>query len=305
MIIAPGYIGIDVSKDYLDIFDGSTHRIANEAVAIVEYLAGLDAPQLVLFEATGRYDRLLRQALGAAGIAFARVNPLHARAFARACGVLAKTDTIDAHLLAAMAQALTPAPQPPADPERLELAELHRRRAQLVDCRQRERTRLHTASPTVAADICAHLDWLDTRIKALELEIAASIQRSARLTRAARLLRSIPGIGPVAATALLALMPELGQRSGKTIAALGGLAPINRDSGQFRGQRSIAGGRAEVRKVLYMAAVSAARSTSRFAATFQHLTGKGKAAKLALIAIARKLLITANAILKTGLPFTP
>lgn len=303
MIIAPGFIGIDVSKDHLDLFDGSARRIANEAAAIAQYLAGLEAPRLVLFEATGRYDRQLQQQLQAAGIACARVNPLHARAFARACGVLAKTDAIDARMLAAMAQALTPPLHPPADPERLELADLHRRRAQLVDCRQRERTRRHAASPAVAADIAAHLDWLDTRIKALDQQIAASIQRSARLTQAARLLRSIPGIGPVAATTLLALMPELGQRSGKTIAALGGLAPINRDSGLFRGQRCIAGGRAEVRKVLYMAAVSASRSTSRFATTFKHLTGNGKAAKLALIAVARKLLVTANAIIKTGKPY--
>ncbi len=134
-------------------------------------------------------------------------------------------------------------------------------------------------------------------------QLEALIRRSAALTLAASLLRSIPGIGPVNAAALIALMPELGQRSGKTIAALGGLAPINRDSGQFRGQRSVAGGRAEVRKLLYMAAVTASRSNSRFAATYKALTANGKAAKLALIAVARKLLVTANAILKTAQPF--
>ena len=257
----------------------------------------------MLFEATGRYDRQLQQQLHAAGIDFARVNPLQARAFARATGQLAKTDAIDARMLAAMAQALNPAPQPPADPERGELADLHRRRAQLVSCRQQERTRLHTASPAVALSITSHLSWLDAQIKALELQIAALIRASATLSLAASLLRSIPGIGPVAATALIALMPELGQRSAKSIAALGGLAPINRDSGQSRGQRSIAGGRAEVRKALYMAAVTASRSTSRFATCFQALTGQGKPAKLALIAVARKLLVTANAILKTGQPF--
>jgi len=303
MNIAPGYIGIDVSKDHLDIFDGAVHRIANTPEAIRSLLRGRDAPRLVLFEATGRYDRHLQQELAALGIGFARVNPLHARAFARATGRLAKTDRIDARLLAAMAQALNPAPQPPVDPERQQLAELHRRRAQLVDFRQRERTRLHGASASIAPGIASHLSWLDTQIEALEQQIEMSIRRSAALSLAARLLRTIPGIGPVTATALIALMPELGQRSAKTIAALGGLAPINRDSGQFRGQRSIAGGRAEVRKALYMAAVTASRSSSRFAASFEALTGKGKAAKLALIAVARKLLVTANAILKTGLPF--
>ena len=303
MIIAPGYIGIDVSKTHLDIFDGRARRIANTPEAITAWLMEVSTPRLVLFEATGRYDRQLQQHLHGAGIGFARVNPLHARAFARATGQLAKTDAIDARLLAAMAQALSPAPQPPNDPERLELAELHRRRAQLVHCRQQERTRLHTAIPAITPGIVSHLDWLDTQIRQLEQQIETLIRQSAALALAASLLRSIPGIGPLNAAALIALMPELGQRSGKTIAALGGLAPINRDSGQFRGQRSIAGGRAEVRKLLYMAALTASRSNSRFAQTYKALIANRKAAKLALIAIARKILVTANAIIKTGKPF--
>lgn len=305
MIIAPGYIGIDVSKDHLDIFDGVAHRIANEAPAIAAFLSGLQAPGLVLFEATGRYDRHLQQQLHAAGIAFVRANPLHARAFARASGQLAKTDRIDARLLAAMAQALNPTPHKPADPERQELAELHRRRAQLVGFRQQERTRQHTASPSVAAGIAEHLRWLDTRIKALDAQIGTLIRRSATLSLAATLLRTIPGIGPVTTSALLALLPELGQRSGKTIGALGGLAPVNRDSGQFRGKRRIAGGRAEVRQALYMAAVTASRTASRFGHSYAALIQSGKAPKSALIAIARKLLVTANAILKTNQPFRP
>ena len=303
MIIAPGYIGIDVSKTHLDIFDGMARRIANTPEAIADFVTGLGPVRLVLLEATGRYDRHLQQGLAQAGIAFTRVNPLHARAFARATGRLAKTDRIDARLLAAMAQALTPTPQPPADRERQELADLHRRRAQLVGMRQTERTRQHTASPAIAPSIASHLSWLDDQIRMLDKQIAALIRRSAALAQAARLLRSIPGIGPVAATALLSLMPELGQRSAKTIAALAGLAPINRDSGQYRGQRSIAGGRTEVRKALYMAALAASRSPTRFAACFSALTGRGKPAKLALIAVARKLIVTANAILKTAQPF--
>jgi transposase len=303
MIIAPGYIGIDVSKTHLDIFDGAARRITNTPEAIAAVVSELTDSRLVLFEATGRYDRHLQQALAAAGIGFARVNPLHARAFARATGQLAKTDKIDARLLAAMAQALTPPPQPPPDPERLELSDLHRRRDQLVGFRQMERTRLHTAGPLIAASIASHLCWLDTQIKTLEQQIATLIRRSATLSLAASLLRSIPGIGPVTTTALLALMPELGSRTGKTIAALGGLAPINRDSGQYRGHRSIGGGRAEVRRALYMAAVTASRTNSRFATSFNTLVGNGKAPKIALIAIARKLLVTANAILKSNQPF--
>lgn len=303
MNIAPGFIGIDVSKDHLDIFDGRARRIANTAEAIAAYAADLCAPRLVLFEATGRYDRVLQQQLQAAGIGFARVNPLQARSFIRATGQLAKTDAIDARMLAAMAQAMAPPPQSPIEPERLDLADLHRRRAQLVGIRQQERTRARTASPATTASIAAHLDWLDGQIAELDARIVELIRQFAALHQAELLLRSIPGIGPVAATTLLALMPELGHRSGKTIAALAGLAPMNRDSGRFRGQRTITGGRSEVRKALYMAAVSAIRANPPLAAFFQRLTHKGKAAKLALIAVARKLIVTANAILKSDTPF--
>ena len=303
MIIAPGYIGIDISKDYLDIFDGTAHRIANTPEAIAAYVGYLADTQLVLFEASGRYDRQLQLMVHQAGIGFARVNPLHARAFARATGRLAKTDSIDARMLAAMAQALRPAPHSPVDAERLELADLHRRRDQLIGFRQQERTRMHTATPLIAPSIAEHVTWLTQQIKVFDRQIAALIQRSAAMARAASLLRSIPGIGVVSATALLALLPELGNRTGKTIAALGGLAPINRDSGQHRGNRSIAGGRAEVRRALYMAALTASRSDTRFAKSFKALIAKGKAPKLALTAVARKLLVTANAILKTNTPF--
>jgi len=202
-----------------------------------------------------------------------------------------------------MAQALNPQPHAPPDPERGELADLHRRREQLVGFRQMERTRLHTAGPDIGASIADHLDWLDARIRQFDRQIADRIRNSATLSLAAALLRSIPGIGAVTATALLALLPELGKRSGKTIAALGGLAPINRDSGNYRGQRSIAGGRPEVRRALYMAALTASRSNSRFAAAYKAFIANGKAPKLALVAIARKLLVTANAILATSKPF--
>lgn len=304
MNIAPGFIGIDVSKHHLDIFDGSAQRIANTGEAIAAWLGGIIGTGLVLFEATGRYDRQLRALLVEAGISFARVNPAQARAFARSVGMLAKTDAIDARLLAMMAQALQPAPHQPGSTERDKLAELHKRRDQLVDMRQRERTRQHEATdPDATADIADHIGWLSVRIKQLEAVIATLVKATPELNQSQRLLRSIPGFGPVAATTLMALMPEAGSRSPKTIAALAGLAPLNHDSGQFRGKRAIRGGRPRVRKALYMAALTAIRSPGRFATTYKTMIARGKPAKLALVAIARKLLTIANAVLRDQTPF--
>jgi transposase len=304
MNIAPGFIGIEVCKDYLDIYDGGTRRIANTAAAVTAYVKTIAPDGLVLFEATGRYDACLRQALGAAQIRYARVNPAQARAFARARGKLAKTDSIDARVLAEMAQALQPAPDQQPDARRQQLAELSRRRDQLVDIRQMERNRRHAATePLVLADIRTHLAFLDAAIKAFEAQITDLIKAVDELARDQRLLRSIPGIGPVAATTLMALMPETGNRSPKAIAALAGLAPRNCDSGQFRGKRTIGGGRSRVRTALYMAAVTAIRHAPRFARLYAIMIVAGKAPKVVLIAVARKLLLIANAILRDKQPF--
>lgn len=306
MSISPGFIGIDISKDHLDIFDGSAARLDNRTDAIGTWVQGLPAGIFVLFEATGRYDRALRRALDTAGIGYARVNPAQARAFARSVGQLAKTDAIDARLLARMAEALRPAPQPQANPARERLAELGRRRDQLVQMRQEERTRAHAVTdPDLTRDLVDHIAYLTGRIGALERLIAELIAADDNLQRDQRLLRSVPGIGPVAATIMLALLPEAGQRSPKTIAALAGLAPINRDSGAWRGKRSIGGGRPRVRKALYMAAVTASRSDPRLKAFYDRLVAAGKAPKLSLIAVARKLLTIANAILRDKNPYAP
>lgn len=305
MMITPGFIGIDVGKQHLDLFDGMARRILNTSEAIAAWVGGLAGTEFVLLEATGRYDRELREQLGQAGIAFARVNPAQARAFARSIGRLAKTDKIDARVLAMMAQALHPPVHRARQPERDKLAELHKRRDQLVDMRQRERTRQHEQTDIdVAAGIAAHIDWLTHGIGQIEAAIAALIKASAELAEDWRLLRSIPGIGPVTATTLLALMPEAGSRSPKTIAALAGLAPINHDSGQFRGKRAIRGGRPRVRKALYMAALATIRASGRFASRFKAMTAQGKPAKLVLIAIARKLIIIVNAVLRDKIPFS-
>lgn len=308
MTIAPGFIGIDVSKNHLDIFGavaGRPIRIENTAVALAsltEDWKRRDA--FVLFEATGRYDLTLRRALTENGIRFARVSPSRARDFARAAGFLAKTDAVDARMLAAMAQALKPAPDEVRSEPRENLALLNKRRDQLVATRQQERTRLHECShPLSCNSITQHLAWLDAAIVAIQAEIAAAIASEPELDQARRLLASAPGVGPVTAATLLALMPELGRRSPKQMAALAGLAPINNDSGTRRGQRSIRGGRKRVRDALYIAALTASRRAPRFRAFYKTLTKAGKPPKLALIAVARKLLTVLNAILRDQKPF--
>jgi transposase len=308
MIIHPGYIGIDIAKAHLDIFDASLGRLqrcANAAGDIARLVRRWKRkPTFVLFEATGHYDAQLRHMLARAQIPFARINPARARDFARAAGFLAKTDAIDARMLAAMAQCLRPHPAQAADGEREKLARLHKRRDQLVAMRQQERTRAsECAWPDGNADISRHLAWLDREIQAVDARIDSLIAAAAHLAAAGSLMRSVPGVGPVTATVLLALLPELGARSPKTIAALAGLAPFNVDSGQWRGQRHITGGRKRVRDALYMAAVAATRSKSRFATFYRALRHAGKPAKLALIALARKILTTLNAILRDQTPF--
>lgn len=306
MVIAPGFIGIDVGKHDLEIFAGRGSRIANNPAAIADWLAQLEAPELVLFEATGRYDSALRQALRQAGIAFCRVNPAQARAFARAAGRLAKTDKVDAQVLALMAQTLDPPRQAPVDETRQLLGALARRRDQLVDMRRSELTRQQEAIEAESlADIAAHIDHLSSRIAAFDSRIAALVAASEELDQAQRLLRSLPGIGPVTATTLLAFLPEAGHRSPKTIAALAGLAPFNNDSGLFRGKRSIRGGRPRVRTALYMAALTACRSTGPLGDYFRRLANAGKPKKLALVALARKMLVIVNAILRDKIPFIP
>jgi transposase len=308
MIIDPSFVGIDVSKHYLDVFDAATgapRRLANTAVAVSDLAhdwAQRDA--FVLFEATGRYDLDLRNALAIAGVRFARVNPARARDFARAAGFLAKTDVVDAQMLAAMAQCLQPPTTEAGLAARERLAWLNKRRDQLVANRQQERTREpECPDPTSRQSIAAHLAWLDAAIEAIEAQIAAAIAQEPDLEHDRRLLVSVPGVGPVTAATLLALMPELGRRSPKQLAALAGLAPFNNDSGIRRGHRSIRGGRKRVRDALYVAAFIAARHAPRFKAFYKTLTAAGKPRKVAIIAVARKLLTVLNAILRDRQPF--
>lgn len=308
MTINPDIVGIDISKLHLDVSDprrGHVEHFANSAAAAAELAARFAAAgQRVVFEATGAYDRQLCLALHAAGVTFFRVNPGQARDFARAAGYLAKTDAVDARMLAAMGRALELRPAKPVEPDRDSLARLHKRRDQLVAMRSQERTRRRGEFDAQMLDsIDQHLRWLDDQVRELDRRIRQLIAASPGLAEAERRLRSVPGIGPVAAATLLALAPELGERSSKAIAALAGLAPFNADSGQKRGQRMIRGGRKRIRDALYMAAVSASRCNNRFAAFYRSLRAANKPAKLALIAVARKLLVTLNAIMRDQTTF--
>lgn len=301
-------IGIDVSKDHLDLYDSASEqswRIANRLEAIGSWLAGIEGEEaFVVFEATGGYDTELRLSLEANGRSFARINPARARAFAHARGYLAKTDRIDARMLAELGLRLQPAPTPVSCPQRLELQALGRRRTQLVDMRKQEKTRLkQVREPEVVGDIEDHIAWLGRSIKAVESRIARLIRATPELARDYRLITSVPGIGPVTATTMLALMPEIGQATRRAVAALAGLAPINNDSGRKRGHRTIRGGRRQVRQNLYMAAIAAVRGTSRFAVAYRSMRMRGLAHKVAIIAIARRMLITVNAIVRTRTPF--
>jgi len=310
VIIHPDFIGIDVSKDFLDIFDGGVRkneRLANTletARLMAERLAGREHG-FAVFEATGHYDRHLRQAFDEAGAAYARVNPSRARDFAKAAGILAKSDAVDAKMLAAMGQCLKPDRDEPRNKPLIELGFLNKRRDQLVTMRAMEKTRAAEVPSAIRQSIEEHIAYLDAMIVDFDTRIKASLASNEALASQARLLRSAPGVGPVACATLLALLPELGTKPAKTIAALAGLAPFNNESGRFRGKRTIKGGRKRVRDALYMAAFAAAKSKSRFNTLYRDLRNKGKAHKLALIAVARKLLITLNVMVKKNLAYDP
>jgi transposase len=310
MILALRYVGIDVSKHMLDIFDdavGDAQSIANAPQPIAEQVARWQCGNVfVVFEATGIYDRELTSQLHEAGIRFARVNPARARDFARASGRLAKTDAIDARMLAAFARTMAPAADPAADPARNSLALLAKRRDQLVHMRAQEKNRRsESADHTTIESITRLLDFLTEEIKAIELKIKILISKTPQIAEQARLMRSAPGIGPVACMQLIAQMPELGRLAPKQLAALAGLAPFNVDSGKHRGKRLIGGGRKRVRDALYMAALNAVRRNGILKTFYQRLRTAGKPAKLALIAVARKLLTILNAMLRDRKIYLP
>lgn len=310
MIIHPGFAGIDISKLHLDVFDGHHGKperfdnIPETAAKLARRFARQKS--FVLFEASGRYDKALSAALQAKGVTFARANPARARDFARASGRLAKTDTIDARMLAVMAHTLPPDTFTPVSPERQKLAALLLRCDQLVHDRAAEMNRREALDDELICDgIAQHIAFLTSQITSIKRRIAEIEAAHQGINTNAALLRTIPGIGPVTATVLLALMPELGCRKPGAISALAGLAPFNADSGAMRGQRHIRGGRTRVRKALYCAAIASIRTSTNFANFYRSLIANGKPTKVAVIATAHKILITANAIIRDQKAYTP
>jgi transposase len=261
--------------------------------ALVGRLAPL-APTLVVLEATGGLERPVAAALAAAGLPTAVVNPRQVRDFARATGRLAKTDRLDAAVLAHFGAAVAPTARPPLDAQAQELQALLDRRRQLAELLLAERNRLRTARPVVQPGIERHLEWLRAELAALERELAERIAADPTWQAKATLLQSVPAVGPVLATTLLARLPELGRLNRKQIAALVGVAPHARDSGTLRGKRTIWGGRPEVRAALYMGALVGARCNATLRAFYQRLVAAGKPKKVALVACMRKLLTILN-----------
>lgn len=308
MEATPVYIGIDVSKAQLDIAErpsGERAVMAHTEESITTLVARLrhHPPACLVLEATGGLEVPLASALAVAGIPVAVVNPRQVRDFAKATGQLAKTDAIDAQTLARFAEAVRPVPRPLPDEATQAFSALLTRRRQLMAMCVAEQNRLQRASRPIQRQIQVHLTWLKKQLAALDKDLTHRIQSSPIWRKREDLLRSVPGIGPVVSRTLLAELPELGTLTHKQIAALVGVAPLNRDSGTFRGRRMIWGGRAVVRGVLYMSAVTAVRHNSVIKVFYQRLRAAGKAPKVALVACMHKLLTILNAMVKQRTPW--
>lgn len=299
------HIGVDISKEALDIFDPRCghRRSANSAAGIRRWLGGVGTEGFLVFEATSRYDKPLLAAAQVAKVPFARINPLHGWHFAQSLN-LPKTDRIDARMLARFGAERHPAPTLPADPARTELAALSQRRDQLKRMEVQEKNRLQDVTLAVLQrDLRASLKALANRITHIDGLIGSHLRAHPQLAGQARLLRSISGIGPVTAVELLAHLPQLGAVDRRSIASLGGLAPKARESGKFKGKRALGPGRRHVRRCLYMAALAALRHPHLFDRAAQRMRVAGKPGKVILIAIARKLVTIANAVLRDQKPF--
>jgi transposase len=294
------FVGIDVAKVTLDVFigpAGAAFSVANDEVGIRELLRQLKPADFVILEATGGLEVPVASALATAGIAVAIVNPRQVRDFARATGRLAKTDRLDAEVLARFGEAVRPEARPLANEQAQALEALVTRRRQLVEMLTAEKNRRTNAPKVLHRSIDEHIRWLEKRLSGFDDELAESIRETPLWRERDELLRSVPGVGRVLSSTLLAHLPELGALNRKQIAALAGLAPFNRDSGSFHGSRCIWGGRAQVRRVLYMAVVAAVRSNPIIKNFYTQLRARGKYPKSALTACMRKLLVILNAML--------
>ncbi len=302
-------VGIDVSKATLDVFvspASQSARFANEPAGHDELVIWLEAfaPHLVVMEATGGYHTAAATLLQA-HFPLVVANPRDVRDFAKACGVLAKSDGLDAKVLARFGQALEPKPRALPDEATQTLAAWVVRRRQLVDMRTAELNRLASVHRRLSKDIKKHIDWLNRRIKDLDKDIDQALRASPAWLEKAELLKSAVGIGPTTSASLVALLPELGQLDRRAISKLVGVCPFDRDSGKFRGQRCIWGGRASVRAALYMAVLSAVRYNVELKLYYESLKARGKKPKVALVACMRKLLTILNAMLRDRQPWRP
>jgi len=304
------YIGIDVSKATLDVAslpEGESWTVTNDDQGLAELTPRLVAlaPTLIVLDATGGFEMLAAITLAKAALPVAVVNPRQVRDFAQAMGQLAKTDALDAGMLADFAQRVRPEPRPLPDAAAQLLESLLTRRRQLVDMLTAEKNRLGFARGPVKRDISQHIRWLEKRLADVDGDLQDAVTASPLYQAKADLLRSVPGVGPITTLTLLATLPELGHLSRRQIAALVGVAPINRESGTLRGKRMVWGGRAPVRAVLYMAALVSLKHNPVLRVFYQRLCATGKPFKVAVTACMRKLLTILNAMLHQNRRWEP
>lgn len=305
MSAAPVFVGVDVAKTELVTGlrpSGEAWTVANDEPGIQALLQRLrpHRPVLVVIEATGGYERGVVAALAAAGIPLVVANPRQVRDFARSTGQLAKTDRIDAQVLALFAERVRPEPRPLPDEATRTLTALLARRRQILEMLTAERNRLEHAVPAVHRDLVQHIRWLERRLRDVDHDLDRTVQSSPIWRAKENLLRSLPGVGPVTSRTLIGSLPELGSLNRKQIAALVGVAPLARDSGTLKGKRLVWGGRAPVRAALYMAALVGSRRNPVLKTFYDRLLAAGKPKKLALTACMRKLLTILNAMVKTN-----
>lgn len=304
------FVGIDVSKNTLDagvIPNEDVKRFTNDDDGCRELSSWLCtcSPELIILESTGGLEMKAAGVLSSAGLPVVIVNPRQVRNFARALGKMAKTDAIDALVIARFAQAVQPKIRPLKDEQTLELKALVTRRRQLSEMLVAEQNRLKGSHRRVKKSITATISWLKSQIEDTDKDISDSIFNNDVWRDKEEILTSVKGVGPVLSASLLCLLPELGTLCRKKISALVGVCPYNRDSGYYRGKRKISGGRADIRSVLYMATLSATRSNPVIKAFFERLKQSGKLPKVALVACMRKLLTILNAMLKTNQKWNP
>lgn len=301
-------VGIDVSKGLLDVAvlpEGESWSATNDEEGITQVVKRLKSlrPRLVVLEATGGMETALVGAAATARLPVVVVNPRQVRDFAKSVGALAKTDAIDARVLARFAEAVRPEVRPLKDKEASQFSALIARRRQLVEMLTAEKNRLGTAPEAIHPSIEEHIAWLEQRLEDINGKLKKAIKKSPVWRAKDQLLRTVPGVGSVFSATLVAGLPELGALNRKRIAALVGVAPFNRDSGKYRGRRCIWGGRGSIRAVLYMATLAATRFNPAIRAFYLRLCAAGKEKKIALTACMRKLLTILNAMVKTGTPW--